>query len=1246
MYSSPRSVENQFRALVESADGYAVFTLDREGNVASWNPSAELLVGYRDEEVVGDQLPSLFPSDAERDAILADLDRDAAEEPLEREVWLHRKDGTRFRARVALRAERDDDGSSLGCVVLVRDVTRRSDEARELERYRALVDAASDGIYQLDSDGRFVVVNDVIAAITGYDRDELIGAPASVLIDAADVDRVRGTIRELLAAGETASGPIELDVRTASGETIPCELRLRLLLSDEGFEGSVGVVRDVSHRRRREREIRRERELTDRLLETVPVPLTVHDADGAIVRANRRVQELFGLTEAEFVERPPIEYWRVFDRDGEPLSPNEFPVERVRATGEPVFGQEIAFESPDGDRLWFLVDAAGVRDADGNLERIVVAGEEITRHKRYQRELERRRERELERYETTVNAVSDGIYALDDASRFVLVNDAYASMTGYDREELIGKAAADVTGAEVGVEAERIRERLGTDREVVTFEADLPTVEGTTVPIEARLASFSLGGDRYGRVGVVRDVTERRWFEGTLAALNGATRDLLQTDSADDVCERAVDTAVALLDLPGAAVLLLDDDGSLRPGACSTYVVDLLGEEPVIGPDDPAISWEALRRGRTVTVDDVRESTRAYRRDTPVRSGIWHPLGDRGVFVVVSEEREAFDRRRRRLVELLAATIETALDRVDRDARRRRREEQLEALSETSGALLDAQRPQNVCDLAVETSRTALGLPIAAIALYDESSGALRTRARSPGADAALDDALLFDPEADLAWRAYVEDRLCVFSELPTSDPSDRPASGVAILPLGRHGVFVVGSDDAPSDDATLADLLAAHTEPAFAKILAANAEAALDRTTREQQLVEREALLQRQNRSLERLNRVNTVIRQIHESLVDAASRREIERAVCTRLSTAGPYVFAWIGEFDPVSDAVTPTHWAGAEGGYLDRIRPTADDDPRGDPVAAAIDSRRPQVVDDVLADPPFEPWRREALRRGYRSMIALPILYRDTLYGVLAVYADRPGGFDDLEREVLHELSETIAHSIDALESKRALIRDSVVEIEFRIRDPAVSFLGLTSELDADFDLVSLVPAADGRVRAFFTVVGASSADVVSFARGTLDVRDVALVSERGDEGLFECLLDESNLLAVLLDRGTVPEAFSAADGEGRVTVTLPRDADVRLLAGELRSRYAESELLARRERSASGHASRGFETRFDERLTDRQREVLRTAYFSGFFETPRLVTGGDLAGRLGIAQPTFNGHLRAALRKLLDLLYDED
>ncbi|MBX0294610.1 PAS domain S-box protein [Haloarcula nitratireducens] len=138
---------------------------------------------------------------------------------------------------------------------------------------------------------------------------------------------------------------------------------------------------------------------------------------------------------------------------------------------------------------------------------------------------ERRREaerygRELERYHTIVETVNDGIYVADCDDRFTLVNGAYADMTGYDREELVGSPVSLVLD-ETSVTAE-IRDDLEADiagRQ--TYTATMRTAGGERRDIEANVARLpGTDGGPYDRVGVVRDVTERNERERRLEEQN------------------------------------------------------------------------------------------------------------------------------------------------------------------------------------------------------------------------------------------------------------------------------------------------------------------------------------------------------------------------------------------------------------------------------------------------------------------------------------------------------------------------------------------------------------------------------------------------------------------------------------------------------------------------------------------------------------------------------------------------------
>ncbi|MDR5673842.1 GAF domain-containing protein [Halalkaliarchaeum sp. AArc-GB] len=161
--------------------------------------------------------------------------------------------------------------------------------------------------------------------------------------------------------------------------------------------------------------------------------------------------------------------------------------------------------------------------------------------------------------------------------------------------------------------------------------------------------------------------------------------------------------------------------------------------------------------------------------------------------------------------------------------------------------------------------------------------------------------------------------------------------------------------------------------------------------------------------------HRINVVVRRINGALVRASTRDEIDERVCEIISDSEPYRFAWIGEYDENTDTVEPRTSAGTGDGYLEGLEITADDSPTGQgPTGRAIRNRELTVLQNIPETPEYEPWRDRALEYGYGSSAAVPLIYNDTLYGVLNVYADTKYAFDEHERELLSNLGETIAHA----------------------------------------------------------------------------------------------------------------------------------------------------------------------------------------------------------------------------------------
>lgn len=579
--------------------------------------------------------------------------------------------------------------------------------------------------------------------------------------------------------------------------------------------------------------------------------------------------------------------------------------------------------------------------------------------------------------------------------------------------------------------------------------------------------------------------------------------------------------------------------------------------------------------------------------------------------------------------DLLVRAIHHAIERNAQEGRRLRRREQLEALNTLTRELMEAETPEEVSELVVEASENGFDVPVIGVTLYDDTTGELSLTEATADAIELVDFETLLAVGEGAGWRAFAEAESP--SVLDADPPVSAPLSGLALYPLGDHGLLVAGATDAGR--LTTADF-------DFIGTVAGNLESALDRVSRERESERRERLLADQNRTLERLNDINDIIRRIGRALVQASTREEVESVVCQQLVEGGPYGLAWIGEHDHVSDTVVAREAAGDDDTVVEAFTGTES------PPSRTITSREPLVVNDMLENRAMEGWRQQALDHGYQATMSLPLVYEDALYGSLNVYARQSGVFGDLEQTVLSELADTIAYAINGAESRKALLGQEVTALEFRITDVAAGFVQLAKELDADLIAENFVPRSGGGVRRFMTTHGADPDAVLAFAP-QLPVRDLTLVSEYEEGGETVCLfgmdLTSESIEETVLEHGGRPRVLRVVDGEATVIVELAADAAVRKFVGLLQSRFPGAELVAQRTRQRARRSPAEQRAALTETLTDRQLEALQTAYFSGFFDRPRRHTGTEVAESMGISQPTFSHHLREAHRRLCSELF---
>lgn len=570
-------------------------------------------------------------------------------------------------------------------------------------------------------------------------------------------------------------------------------------------------------------------------------------------------------------------------------------------------------------------------------------------------------------------------------------------------------------------------------------------------------------------------------------------------------------------------------------------------------------------------------------------------------------------------------------------------EKQLEALNHLSQKHAVTDSSSSVCDSTVGTASTLVEQPIVAIELYDDDVGRLEPCSWTSEVDNLTTDGRLFSGDLSLPWSVFAQQETQVIQDLSAHDGTNTgktPLRSVLIHPIGSYGVFIVGATDAHAFS---------ESDIARANLLVSNTYAALERISREHELEDEKEKLEEETRALDRVQRLNNDIRELTKVLTDSHTRAEITEQVCARLAASDPYEFAWFGALDPGSEEVVSEASAGNGDTYLDELTITVNEEmteTEHEPIEHAIYDRTPQVDNTLQEDPPFGPWRQSAIQHGYRSTIAVPVVYQDTLYGVLSLYATEPGVFDQLEVAVLQEFGEMIGYALNADERRQTFTSEQSVELAFEVHERTDSLFAMTTEVKGEFHLENLVERRDGGTTMFFAIKGGDPQEVVVWAEKQPYISNLRLLTDRDEECLYECVLDESTVWSQLLQRGAMVLDAVADSDSTQIVIRIPRSADPRAFDALLKERLGDVDLVARREYDEPIMTAQEFEAEYRDRLTERQDEVLQTAYYAGYFEWPRETKSGELADILGIAQPTVSRHIRASEDEFLSMVYEDE
>ncbi|WP_435334704.1 bacterio-opsin activator domain-containing protein [Haloarchaeobius sp. TZWWS8] len=386
------------------------------------------------------------------------------------------------------------------------------------------------------------------------------------------------------------------------------------------------------------------------------------------------------------------------------------------------------------------------------------------------------------------------------------------------------------------------------------------------------------------------------------------------------------------------------------------------------------------------------------------------------------------------------------------------------------------------------------------------------------------------------------------------------------------------------------------------------------------------------------------SVERTIVDALVERVEPTELRRVVCESLTALESVAVSWAGVHDEEMDAIRASQWAGLDGGYCatDQL-PTAAGG-RDSSIGERLLDGEVVTVRDIAEGTLSESRTERSLARGYRSAVFVPLMDDGVCHGAVAVYGTKAGQFDERTRQSFRRLGRTVGFALANLTHHWAEPTGTITELEFRSSDERVLAVELSRTFGCTVEIRGL-SLSGGSLTILLWIEDADAEDAAAVAMERSDVQSATSVVSTEHGSILKVDSDDQLLTAFLADQGMVLRRVTATAGVATAVIELPADADVRAVAEAIDEAYADTKLLARRERTTR-LTPWEFRAQVEETLTDRQFEVLQLAYTAGFYDWPREASGEDLARSLGVSQPTFLEHLRTGERKLFEQFFDEN
>jgi PAS domain S-box-containing protein len=437
--------EKRYRLLAEhSSDVIWSYDLN-EKRLTYVSPSVERVFGYTADEAMELPMEAWNPPKS-LEKLFAALNEELILDQSgkghgsrEIEIVQFHKDGTRIPIGITASLVRNGQGHPTAVVGVSRNISERKRAEEALRSREALLasiyKAAPVGIGVVDANRVIAWANDHLCEMTGYSQRELEGMPARKLYP-SEKEYLRVGREKHADVRAKGVGSIETVWQRKDGSRMDIDLTSSILGGTDISQGMVFTALDITRREKAESELQTSYERLKILYDRSPVMLHSLDRNHNLISVNDRWLEVMGYQRAEVIGRPFSDF----------LIPESQEFFRSRAW--PAFldagwAKDVTYQmvKKDGGIIDVIINAASERDKNGKVLRTISVVEDVTERKAAERE----RKQFEERFETVfkTSPVWVSITTVEEG-RFLMVNDTFSKITGFSKEETIGRTSYDL----------------------------------------------------------------------------------------------------------------------------------------------------------------------------------------------------------------------------------------------------------------------------------------------------------------------------------------------------------------------------------------------------------------------------------------------------------------------------------------------------------------------------------------------------------------------------------------------------------------------------------------------------------------------------------------------------------------------------------------------------------------------------------------------------------------------------------